>query len=147
MKATKVAMGAIWYIVLRCDEVYITNNQAWLSICCHVVHNQVRILIFIFLECVLEGSRNDNPTKVIMKALMFGGRLPKYHITLVLITWKCLWNLNVHMLFNLLKFCLHMWIYERKINHPKLYNLGQINGDSKRIIWLFAWKIPCPILE
>jgi len=46
-----------------------------------VVHNQVRILIFIFLECVLEGSRNDNPTKVILEALMFGGGLPKDHIT------------------------------------------------------------------
>jgi hypothetical protein len=30
---------------------------------------------------VLEGLRNDNPTKVIMEALMFGGGLPKDHIT------------------------------------------------------------------
>jgi hypothetical protein len=32
---------------------------------------------------VFEGSRSDNPTKVILEALMFGGGLPKDHIA-----WK-----------------------------------------------------------
>jgi hypothetical protein len=34
---------------------------------------------------VLEGSRNDNPTKVIMATLMFGDDLPKDHIAYKLI--------------------------------------------------------------
>jgi len=39
----------------------------------YVLHNWVRIRILIYLDQVIVGSRNDNLTKVIMKALMIGG--------------------------------------------------------------------------
>jgi len=41
-----------------------------------MVHNWVRISIFIFLDRMLENSGSDNLTKVIMEALTIGGGLP-----------------------------------------------------------------------
>jgi hypothetical protein len=42
-----------------------------------VVQNWATILILISLNKVLEGSGNDNLTKVIMEALSIGGGLPR----------------------------------------------------------------------
>jgi hypothetical protein len=63
-------MGATHYLVLNCDEVFIVDNQSWLSIHEYVIQNWVKIPIFISLDQVVEGLRNDNSTKVIMEALM-----------------------------------------------------------------------------
>jgi hypothetical protein len=41
------------------------------------VQNWAKILILISLNKVLEGSGNDNLTKVIMEALSIGGGLPR----------------------------------------------------------------------
>jgi hypothetical protein len=45
MEATKATMGAVWYVVLNYDEVFIVDNQSWLFVHCYVVQNWVRILI------------------------------------------------------------------------------------------------------
>ncbi len=37
MEATRATMGAIWYVVLSCDEMFIIDNQSWLSVHCNVV--------------------------------------------------------------------------------------------------------------
>jgi imidazole glycerol phosphate synthase subunit HisF len=44
-----------------------------------LVQNQVRIPIIISLDIVLEGSSNDNLTKVIMETLTIGGGLLRNH--------------------------------------------------------------------
>jgi hypothetical protein len=75
MEATKATMGVVWYVVLSCDEVFIVDNQFWLSIHCYVVQNWVRILILTSLDRVFESSSSDNLTKVIMEALTIGGGL------------------------------------------------------------------------
>jgi hypothetical protein len=41
------------------------------------MQNWIRIQVFISLDRVVEGSRSDNLTKVIMEPLMIGGRLLK----------------------------------------------------------------------
>jgi hypothetical protein len=46
-----------------------------------VLHNCVRIPIFILLDKVFEGSSNDNLTKVIMEMLIIGGGFPINQIT------------------------------------------------------------------
>jgi hypothetical protein len=63
-------MGATHYRVLNCDEVFIVDNQSWLSIHDYVMQNWVKIPIVISLDQVVEGLRNDNLTKVIMEAFM-----------------------------------------------------------------------------
>jgi hypothetical protein len=50
-----------------------------------VLQNWVRIPILISLDRVLEGSSNDNLTKVIMEALTIGGELPTNQIAQKLI--------------------------------------------------------------
>jgi hypothetical protein len=37
MRATRVVVGTAQYVVLNCDEVFIIDNQSWLSIHCYVV--------------------------------------------------------------------------------------------------------------
>jgi hypothetical protein len=44
---------------------------------CYVVQNWVKIPLLISLDRVIEGSRSDNLTKVIMEVLMIGGRVPR----------------------------------------------------------------------
>jgi hypothetical protein len=44
------------------------------------MQNWVRIPILIFLDRIVEGSGNDNLTKVIMEALMISGGVPKDQI-------------------------------------------------------------------
>ncbi len=44
-----------------------------------LVQNWVRIPSIISLDIMLEGSSNDNFTKVIMETLTIGGGLPKNH--------------------------------------------------------------------
>ncbi len=73
MKAIKVVMGVAQYVVLSCDEVFIVDNQSWLLAHYYLMHNWVRIPIFISLDKVLEDSSSDNLTKVIMEALIIGG--------------------------------------------------------------------------
>jgi hypothetical protein len=63
-------MGTTHYLVPNCDEVFILDNQSWLSIHDYVMQNWVKIPIFISLDQVVEGLRNDNLTKVIKEALM-----------------------------------------------------------------------------
>ncbi len=41
------------------------------------MQNWVRNPILIFLGRIVEGSKSDNLTKVIMEALMIGGGVPK----------------------------------------------------------------------
>jgi hypothetical protein len=85
LKVTKATMGVVHYVALSCDEVSIVDNQFWLSMHCYVMYNWVRIPILIFLDRVVEGSRSDNLTKVIMKALMIGGGVLKDQIAQKLI--------------------------------------------------------------
>jgi len=73
MEASKATMGAVQYVVLSCDEVFIVDNQSWLFVHCYVVQNWARIIILISLDILFEGSNNDNQTKVIMEALTIGG--------------------------------------------------------------------------
>jgi hypothetical protein len=80
MRVTKAIMGAIQYVVINCDEVFIINNQSWLFVHSDVVQNWVRILILIFLDKMLEGFYSAYLTKVIMEALTIGGGLLRYHI-------------------------------------------------------------------
>ncbi len=70
-------MGAPWYVALSYGEIFTIDNQSWLSVHYYVVRNQVKILIFIYLNIVLESLGSDNLTKVIMEALTIGGRLPR----------------------------------------------------------------------
>jgi len=77
MKAIKVGVGAVRYVVLNCDKMFTIDNQSWLPIHYYVVQNCVRILIFIFLDKVFKGSSNDNLTKVIKKSLKISGGLPR----------------------------------------------------------------------
>jgi len=60
MEATKATMGAIRYVVLSYDEVFIVDNQSWLFVHCYVVQNWVRILILVSLDIMFEGSSSDN---------------------------------------------------------------------------------------
>jgi hypothetical protein len=64
IKATKAIVGVVWYVALSCDEMFRIDNQYWLFLHYYVVHNWVRIPIFIFLDKVLEGSNSDNLIKV-----------------------------------------------------------------------------------
>jgi hypothetical protein len=75
MKTTMVEMGATCYVAFSCDEVFTMDNQFWLSIHYYVIQNWVRILIFIFLDWVVDILKIDNLTKVIMEALIIGGGL------------------------------------------------------------------------
>ncbi len=68
-------MGAAHYVAFSCDEVSTMDNQSWLSIHYYVMYNWVRIPMFISLDRVVEGLKNDNLIKVIMGALMIGGGL------------------------------------------------------------------------
>jgi hypothetical protein len=77
MRAIKVAMGVVRYVVLNCDEMFTIDNQSWLLDHYYVVQNWVRILTLIFLDKVFEGLSSDNPTKVIRKALIIGGGLQR----------------------------------------------------------------------
>jgi hypothetical protein len=72
---TKVAC----YAIFNCDEVFIADHQ-FLFVHCYVVHNQIRVLILISLNRVLERSRSDNTTKIIMESLMIGDGLPREQI-------------------------------------------------------------------
>jgi hypothetical protein len=49
------------------------------------VENWVRIPILISLNHVLEGSRSDNLTKVMIEALTIGGDMPRNHVATKLI--------------------------------------------------------------
>jgi hypothetical protein len=69
-------MGANHYLVFNCDEVFIVDNQSWLFIHDYVMQNWAKIQIFISLDQVVEGLRNDNLTKVIMETLMILIRIP-----------------------------------------------------------------------
>jgi hypothetical protein len=80
LKVTKATMGVACYVALNYDEVFIVDNQYWLFVHCHVMHNWVRIPIHISLDKVVKGLGNDNFTKVIVEALMMGGDLPKDQI-------------------------------------------------------------------
>ncbi len=77
MEVIRATMGALWYVVLNCDEVSIVDNQSWLFVHCYVVQNWVRILIFISLDRVFESSSSDDLTKFIMETLTIDGGLPK----------------------------------------------------------------------
>jgi hypothetical protein len=72
MKVTRVIMGGVKYVALSCDDFFTIDNQFWLFIHYCVVHNWVRIPIFISLNILLEDLGNDNLTKVIMEALTIG---------------------------------------------------------------------------
>jgi hypothetical protein len=63
MRGTKAIVGVAWYVALSCDEMFTIENQFWLFVHYYVVHNCVRIPIFILLDKVLEGSSNDNLTQ------------------------------------------------------------------------------------
>jgi len=52
------------------------------------MQNWVRILILISLDWIIEGSRSENLTKVIMEALMIGGGVPKDQIAQKLIYFR-----------------------------------------------------------
>jgi hypothetical protein len=43
----------------------------------YVMQNWVKIPLLISLDRVIEGSRSDNLTKVIIEVLMIGGGVPK----------------------------------------------------------------------
>ncbi len=77
MRATKTIVGVVRYVALSCDEMFIIDNQSWLFIHYYVVHNWVKIPIFISLDKVLEGSDSDNLTKVKMEMLIIGGGFPR----------------------------------------------------------------------
>jgi hypothetical protein len=64
MRETRVAMEVAHYVVFSYDEIFIVDNQSWLFIHCYVMHNWVRILIFVYLDHVVEGSWSDNLTKL-----------------------------------------------------------------------------------
>ncbi len=49
------------------------------------MENWVRIPILISFDCILEGSRIDKLTKVIMEALSIGGGMPRNHVATKLI--------------------------------------------------------------
>jgi hypothetical protein len=75
MRVTRTIVGATRYVVLSCGEFFIVDNQSWLLVYYYVVHNWVRIPIFISLDKAFEGSSSDNLTKVIMEAVIIGGGL------------------------------------------------------------------------
>jgi hypothetical protein len=58
------------------------------------MQNWVRISILISLDWIIEGSRSDNLTKVIMEALMIGGGVPRDQIAQKLICFR-IGGLNV----------------------------------------------------
>jgi hypothetical protein len=76
MKAIGATIGVSCYVFKNCDEVFIVDNQFWF-VHYYVVHNQIRVPIFISLDRMLKRSRNDNTTKVIMESLMIGDGLPR----------------------------------------------------------------------
>jgi hypothetical protein len=80
LKVIRAIVGATCYPACRCDEVFVVDNQSWLYVHCYVMHNWVRIPILISLDQVVEGSRNDKMTKVIMEALIIGGGVPRNQI-------------------------------------------------------------------
>jgi hypothetical protein len=53
-----------------------------------VVQNWLQILIFISFECVVLGSSVDNPTQILMQALMHEGGLTKDLVGMKLITFS-----------------------------------------------------------
>jgi hypothetical protein len=77
MKATKAMVAIVRYVVISCDEMFRIDNQSWLFFHRFVVHNWVRILIFISLDKVFEGSDSDNLIKVKMEMLTTGGGFPR----------------------------------------------------------------------
>ncbi len=70
MKAIRAKVQIAHYVVIRCDEVFVVDNQSCLSVHCYVVENLIRTPILIFLNKVVACSRSDNLSKVIMEALM-----------------------------------------------------------------------------
>ncbi len=78
-------MGATCYVALSYNEVFTMDNQSWLFVHCYVMQNWVRILVLIYLDQVIEGSKSDNLTKVIMEALMIGDGVVRDHIAQKLI--------------------------------------------------------------
>ncbi len=80
LRVTRAIVGITHYVVLSSDEVFIVDNQSWLFMHYYVMQNWVKIPILIYLDWVIEGSRSDNLTKVIMEALMIGGGVLKDQI-------------------------------------------------------------------
>jgi hypothetical protein len=70
-------VGVVWYVALSCDEMFTIDNQFWLFIHCYVVHDWVRIPIFISLDKVFEGSNSDNLTRVKMEMLTISVGFPR----------------------------------------------------------------------
>jgi hypothetical protein len=69
MHATRVKVAH--YVALNYDEVFTLHNHSWLFVHYYVVENWVRILIFIFLDRVVEGSWPNNLTKVSMETFFY----------------------------------------------------------------------------
>lgn len=80
MWAIRVIVGVARYVTLNCDGISKLDTQSWLFIHYYVVETWVKILIFISLDWVVDGSRSNNLIKVIMEAVMIGGKLARDHI-------------------------------------------------------------------
>ncbi len=60
------------YVVLTSNEVNNMDYGSWISIHAYVMQYWVKIPMLIFLQRVVDGTRVDNLTIVIMKALQKG---------------------------------------------------------------------------
>ncbi len=63
------------YVAFICDEVNMVDNGSWISNHAYVMQNWVKISMLIYLQRVVDGTRVNNLTIVIMEALQKGGGL------------------------------------------------------------------------
>jgi hypothetical protein len=73
------------YVAFTCDEVNMVENGSWISNHAYVMQNWVKILMSISFQRVVDGTRVNNLTIVIMEALQKGGGLSFKSITQKLI--------------------------------------------------------------
>jgi hypothetical protein len=66
---------------MSCDEITIVDNGFWICTHAYVVQLWVKVPILFQIECIMDGSGNNNLIEVIVAALMKYGGLTRENIS------------------------------------------------------------------
>jgi hypothetical protein len=77
---------------MLCNEITVVDNGSWICSHAYVVELWVKVPILLQIECIMNGSGNNNLIEVIIAALMkYGGFNKGRHVKKVVMFW-CKWG-------------------------------------------------------
>jgi hypothetical protein len=87
------AIQAAQFIAMSCNEITIVDNGSWICTHAYVVELWVKVPILLQIECIVDGSGNNNLIEVIIATLMkYGGFNKGRHVKKKIMLW-CKWGI------------------------------------------------------